>query len=590
MRQYLYLTQDFQSDNETQISNILNSNYKKAFGTNPDIKLNNSWKKSIEILQKHIPDGIPVIMEYIFPIGMQRVDFMAIGHKKVHIIEVKGWRSYKGINDFTAIGDHKESIQPCYQLDDYISKFKNFHSASDTFEFSGSVFMYNTMDGNQCQLIYDPSKYSGIFSESNMGKATQEDIDAIVKGKFSISETLINFVKENKKEILHNTQKTLVAKGFGLSEEQMIIMQTIEKSIKNRQRKVYLIKGSMGSGKTLVALTLFIDLFSSDFKGLLAYRNNRLINTLRKAVSSELSSLLLFYSVGRQANFSGLGEKNFDPSKFKDRMNFVIYDEAQRMKDVTMIRNCISRAPVTVFFYDEGQILVGDESGTRDKFLEAINAEGMEYREFTMNSVFRMRWGNDVGKFIESILSGNIDPLPEDYLFSLHDDINNMLAELKNMQTDDETKIALVAAWTKSSGRDGDKIRIKSPEISWLMDPKTEYPNYWMNQVDIYSKCASVYGSQGFESDYVGLIWGEDLIWRDNKWVVNASAIMDNYGNNQSLRSIALKNNPDAMRLLINRYRILLSRGIKGVSIYFEDQKTFEHMKEVMEQVRMISS
>ena len=79
-------------------------------------------------------------------------------------------------------------------------------------------------------------------------------------------------------------------------------------------------------------------------------------------------------------------------------------------------------------------------------------------------------------------------------------------------------------------------------------------------------------------------------LWRDNKWVVNASAIMDNYGNNQSLRNKAVKNDPDAMRLLINRYRILLSRGIKGVSIYFEDQKTFEHMKEVMEHARMISS
>ncbi len=92
---------------------------------------------------------------------------------------------------------------------------------------------------------------------------------------------------------------------------------------------------------------------------------------------------------------------------------------------------------------------------------------------------------------------------------------------------------------------------------------------------------------QGFEADYVGVIWGEDLIWRNRRWVVNASAIMDNIGNNQSLRKLADSGDPYAKALLINR--ILLSRGIKGTSIYFEDQETFEHMKEIMEYARGIS-
>ena len=227
MQQYLYMTDNFRSDNETLIMNNLVSNYQSSFRNQPGIELKNSWQKSIEILQKHIPDQVPVVMEYVFPIGMHRVDFIAIGHKKAHLIEVKGWKSYEDVNEFTAIGDKKETIQPCYQLEDYLSKFKNFHSAAESFDFSGSVFMYNTTDGNQCELVYDPSEYEGKFSKSNLGIASQEDVDSIVKGKFAISETLINFIRENKEKILVKPQQTLVAKGFGLSEDQMIIMQTI---------------------------------------------------------------------------------------------------------------------------------------------------------------------------------------------------------------------------------------------------------------------------------------------------------------------------------------------------------------------------
>ena len=74
------------------------------------------------------------------------------------------------------------------------------------------------------------------------------------------------------------------------------------------------------------------------------------------------------------------------------------------------------------------------------------------------------------------------------------------------------------------------KRRVINPEIKWLMDPKTEYPQYWMGiHENPFKHCASIYGSQGFETDYVGLIWGEDLVWR-GKWVVQQEKITDIIG------------------------------------------------------------
>ena len=181
------------------------------------------------------------------------------------------------------------------------------------------------------------------------------------------------------------------------------------------------------------------------------------------------------------------------------------------------------------------------------------------------------------------------------------------LEELKNRGH----RVALVAAFTETPGRKKartpDNLRIGYPlcrkydikkgeciefsdldiykgldiEIYWLMDEKTEYPNYWMGKLDPLKYCASVYGAQGFEAEYVGVIWGRDLIWR-GEWRVNPKPITDNIGNTFSLAYLARRAPKQALKLLKNRYLILLTRGIKGVYIFFEDKKTAEYVKNLM--------
>ena len=149
-----------------------------------------------------------------------------------------------------------------------------------------------------------------------------------------------------------------------------------------------------------------------------------------------------------------------------------------------------------------------------------------------------------------------------------------------------DPKIALLASFTRSDGRK-EKRRIFDPEINWLMDEKTEYPSYWLGQRDPLKYCASIYGSQGFESDYVGLIWGEDLVWR-NGWKVQPDKIMDRIGGSGSLKSLSLTDPPKAMKLLINRYRVMLTRGMKGTSVYFEDRETFRHVADIKNKAMVI--
>jgi hypothetical protein len=81
-----------------------------------------------------------------------------------------------------------------------------------------------------------------------------------------------------------------------------------------------------------------------------------------------------------------------------------------------------------------------------------------------------------------------------------------------------------------------------------------------------------VYTAQGFEFDYIGVIFGNDLVWNKSKqsWESNP----DNSYDTQVTR-----NNEDLVNHLKHVYRVLLSRAHKGVYIYFMDKDTKEYFE-----------
>lgn len=77
----------------------------------------------------------------------------------------------------------------------------------------------------------------------------------------------------------------------------------------------------------------------------------------------------------------------------------------------------------------------------------------------------------------------------------------------------------------------------------------------------------TVYTAQGFEFDYIGVIFGNDLIydWDQNEW----RSVPENSSDTQVKRK-----NPGLTRHLQNVYRVLMSRAHRGVYVYFMDRET----------------
>ena len=100
--------------------------------------------------------------------------------------------------------------------------------------------------------------------------------------------------------------------------------------------------------------------------------------------------------------------------------------------------------------------------------------------------------------------------------------------------------------------------------------PGIPQSHFWATEPGGLNQVGCVYTAQGFEFDHVGVIWGRDLVWRARQgWVVQPEF------NKDSQARIGVKKDPDRFaRLVAHTYRVLLTRGMKSCSIYFEDPET----------------
>lgn len=107
---------------------------------------------------------------------------------------------------------------------------------------------------------------------------------------------------------------------------------------------------------------------------------------------------------------------------------------------------------------------------------------------------------------------------------------------------------------------------------------------------------------RGFDWDHVGLLWLEDLVWRNGQWMLDLdhiketainstlAAVRDEWNNahEKSNKMIGLIDpfdvrTPKALDLfktIANAYRVLLTRGIKSISIYIKDKETRDHIQQ----------
>ena len=106
----------------------------------------------------------------------------------------------------------------------------------------------------------------------------------------------------------------------------------------------------------------------------------------------------------------------------------------------------------------------------------------------------------------------------------------------------------------------------------------------WAIDADSFDQVGCIHTSQGLEFDYVGVIIGKDLVFRNGHVLTDASK---RARSDKSLFGLKSNPNPElADRIIRNTYKTLLTRGQKGCFIYCEDPQLREYLKKRLQSNR----
>jgi uncharacterized protein len=95
------------------------------------------------------------------------------------------------------------------------------------------------------------------------------------------------------------------------------------------------------------------------------------------------------------------------------------------------------------------------------------------------------------------------------------------------------------------------------------------------------------YAVRGFDYDFVGILWLNDLIWRDTQWRVDPNAVaetgvIDLVRRARKEAASQVSDGPATSQLLLRvaqAYRILFTRALKGAYVWVPDAETRSHLE-----------
>lgn len=568
-----------------------------------------SWDNSLTYMQMvlnddSIADDVNIAIEYQIPQTSKRIDFLVTGvdekeSKHVIIIELKQWEKAEKTTKedlvLTYVGHNIRAMpHPSYQAYSYAKTIENFNEAFEKEEIAlhPCAYLHNYREEYRHEI--DNSFYRNIINIAPVFLKT----DAL-----RLREFIKRYVKKSDKgELLYKIENGRIRPSkmlqdalasmlrgnevFVMLDEQKVAFSTIkeavENAVKNREKYTIIIEGGPGTGKSVIAVNLLASL--SKYNISYVTKNAAPRNVYFRLLQKEKYKLgyvkTLFKSSG---SFYNARPNTFD---------CLLIDEAHRLneksglfyKGENQIKELINAAYVSVFFIDEDQIVTAKDIGSiREikKWAKILNSKIIGGEDYKLKSQFRCRGSEGYIAFLDHILgireTANYDGFEYQYDFRVFD-CPNKLREALREKNKINNKSRMLAGYcydwiTKNNPRED----IYDIELENGFMAKWNFSNTdtWAIDEDTFEQVGCIHTSQGLEFDYVGVIIGKDLRYRNGRVITDRTKRAKT---DQSLRGIK-GNEALADRIIRNTYKTLMSRGLKGCFVYCEDKALSEYLK-----------
>lgn len=407
------------------------------------------------------------------------------------------------------------------------------------------------------------------------------------------------------------------------------IVQNIDEAITNNAKSLSVIDGDAGTGKTIVIMylaKLLADLQSFDNKNddiddesnfniffELENINQKFKNKSIALVIPQPSLCGRIRKIFDKIDLGDADIKIFSPIQFgksNDDFDITLVDEAHLLKvgvtgtlgkqvheidqkifgntDIHSELEWIMAKSKNVVMVFSGQQRIRPANISKSDILKYSDEYNM--REYWLKTQMRSLGGKKYIDYIHDILSNDLRPTQKeifkDFEAKIFTNIQDFVAAMQKRESEyGLSRMVAGFAWKWSSKEDKREydIRIDGMEFRW-----NSTQNNWIGSKNAPEEVGSIYTVQGDDLNYVGIIIGNDLLYRNGKLIFNREACADSGAMKRSQRQVANNeqiSEDDMLEQILRTYRILMNRAVKGVYIYACDGELSKYLANYFDKI-----
>ncbi len=291
-------------------------------------------------------------------------------------------------------------------------------------------------------------------------------------------------------------------------------------------------------------------------------------------------------------------------------IDVMIADEAHRIRETSnnrftpkvkqsklpQVEELVKASKTAVFFIDDDQIVRPGEIGKCDYIRAQAERLNCEIKEFELEAQFRCAGSDAFVSWVNNTLGIQRTPhviLDQGHEFDFRilptpQALEGAIKEKSAQKFTARLSAGFCWPWSdpKPDGTLANDVIIDDFARPWNARsdagrlafgiPKE---SLWAYDAGGVSQIGCIYTAQGFEFDYIGVIFGPDLVYRPGH--------ADWEGHKEKSHDKIVKRSGDQfMRMVKNSYRVLLTRGMKGCYVHFMDKDTENFFRSRLERHR----
>ncbi|WP_049630403.1 DNA/RNA helicase domain-containing protein [Cellvibrio sp. pealriver] len=567
-----------------------------------------SWKNSLDymfriLVDPDIPPTAGVAIEYNIPLTNRRVDFILTGkdanrNDTAVIIELKQWQEVDktqkdGIVKTFLNGGIRETNHPSYQAWSYAALITDYNETvrSESISLQPCAYLHNLKSTSAINdpfysphtdkapvFISDDAMRLSNFLKQHVKYGDSDNImyrieHGVIKPSKTLADSLASMLKGKKEFILLDEQKLVYETALDIAHK-----------AKNGKKQTLIVKGGPGTGKSVVAINLLVELTNREMVVQYTTKNS----APREVFKSKLTKTLRRTAIDNL--FRGTGSYVTTPTQIFDAL---IVDEAHRLNEKSglyanlgenQIKEIINSSNANIFFIDEDQRVTFQDIGSIEAITQFAQRANSEITILQLDSQFRCNGSDGYIAWLDNTLqireTANADLSDIDYEFKVFDNPAEMRkAIFEKNKLSNKARIVAGYCWDWKSKKEKSNFDITFPEFNfeakWNL---TDDGSLWMISPNSVNEIGCIHTCQGLEVDYIGVIIGPDFVIRDSQVVTDAgkrsSKDKSIKGYKSLLKSSPVETKKKADQIIKNTYRTLMTRGIKGCYLYCTDPET----------------